>query len=465
MPADVVVTHLHPQELSYSFHHSLTRLVSYDRARDHGLWRVAYWHAIGCGSGGIVEGRNKAAREFLEDPDAEWMLSIDSDMGFPPDALDMLLDVADPVRRPIVGGLCFAQKEVASDGCGGFRCEPRVTIFDWTRIDENSEPRFVGRRHYPINAVVRCAGTGMAFLLIHRSVFEKVRADHGEHWFTRTPGSDGELLGEDISFCLRAGSLGFPVHVHTGVKVTHMKSVWLGEDDYWRWLPVPPASEETAVVVPVLHRAHHAAPFMRSLRASTGLAAVYAVVQVGDVEAAEAWAAAGAQVVVVDDEQMSFAVKVNAGYRATSEPWLFIVGSDVQFRPGWLDHAQYVADTTGGSVIGTNDLGNPAVMAGHHATHMLIRRSYVDEQGGSWDPPGTVCHEGYRHWYVDNELVTVAKQRGVWQMAIGSIVEHMHPACGKAENDAVYELGQESTEKDRSLFEWRLNRYGRVRAA
>ena len=32
-------------------------------------------------------------------------------MGFAPDTINRLLEAADPVERPVVGGLCFTQRE------------------------------------------------------------------------------------------------------------------------------------------------------------------------------------------------------------------------------------------------------------------------------------------------------------------------------------------------------------------
>jgi hypothetical protein len=130
----------------------------------------------------------------------------------------------------------------------------------------------------------------------------------------------------------------------------------------------------------------------------------------------------------------------------------------VVFKPGWLDHAEHAARITGANVVGTNDLGNPRVMRGEHATHLLVRRSYVDEVGASWDGPKVVCHEGYRHWYVDDEVVTAAKQRGTWAMALASHVEHLHPYWGKAATDDVYEQGATSAEEDRKLYQRRCRR-------
>jgi len=303
--------------------------------------------------------------------------------------------------------------------------------------------------------LVQSAATGSAFVLIHRSVFERIAEKHGPTWYDRTPGADGHLLGEDISFCVRAATVDVPIHVYTGVRTTHYKSRWLGEVDHWfSFIPPEPAADETAVIVPVLRRPQNAAPFMASLRASTGLAMAYAVADDDDPETAQAWAEAGAQVLIAD--AVTFAKKVNLGYAKTREPWLFICGDDVRFRAGWLDHAQYVAFGLDASVVGTNDLANPRVLAGEHATHLLVRRSYVDEVGASWDGPGVVAHEGYRHWFVDDEIVTAAKQRGAWQMALGSIVEHLHPIWGKAEQDEVYELGQSFADQDRERFRARL---------
>lgn len=446
----VTIAYVHPNEVTTSWHQSLLSLIGHDLG---GPCRVARggWLAMRCyGADGIPAARNKAVEQFLADKDADWLFWIDTDMGFEPDTVDRLLEVADPIERPIVGGLCFAQKQTEPDGMGGWETALAPTIYDWTTVESTGETGFLSRRDYPVNTLVQCAGTGSACILIHRSVFEALAVDGRRDWYDRIPNptANGRLLGEDLSFCLRAGAAGIPVHVHTGVRTTHFKPAWLGEKDYWRDVVPEPATEQTAVIVPVLRRPQNAEPFMRSLRATTGLAAVYAVANHDDPETAKAWDEAGASVLYADG--VSFACKVNAGYAQTSEPWLFVTGDDVRFHPGWLDHAQAVGATH--DVVGTNDLGNPRVLRGEHATHMLLRRRYLDEQGGSWDGPGSVCHEGYRHWFVDDEIVTAARRRGAFAFAPGSVVEHLHPAWGKGESDEVYDLGQASQAEDRALF-------------
>lgn len=450
----VTVAYLHPNDVTHSWHESLVALVGYDLAHEQRVIRGG-WLGVKCGAGGLDRGRDLAVARFLTEFDAEWLWWIDTDMGFAPDTIDRLLEVADPIERPIVGGLCFAQVETEQDGMGGYRTAPRPTLFDWVVTAEKYG--FQGRARYPINAVVQVGGTGSACILIHRSVFERIAEQTGPTWYSRIPNkSTGDPISEDLSFCVRASAIGIPAFVHTGVRTTHQKTLWLGEDDYWRWAIAPPATEPTAVIVPVMRRPQNARPFMESLRASTGLAKVYAVADYDDHETIRAWKDAAAQVIMhAGDHPGTFAEKVNVGYENTNEPWLFLVGDDVRFHPGWLDHAQAAAGTSR-HVIGTNDLGNPAVMRGEHATHLLVRRSYVDEVGASWDGPGVVAHEGYSHWFVDNEIVTAARQRDAWAMALGSVVEHLHPLWGKGEPDEVYELGTKHAHADRALFEKRV---------
>ena len=455
-PDAVAVAYIHGNQISYSWHHSLIELLAYDLAH-HGRVLRGGWVGMRPATGGIVEGRNAAVEAFLADRDAQWLWWVDTDMGFAPDTVDRLVEVADPVSRPVVGALCFAYAEAGPDGMGGARCSPRPTIFDW--VDDGEQAGFRGWTTYPISTLIRCAGTGSACILIHRSVFERIQGEYGPAWYSRARDPSGKgWISEDLSFCMRLGALQIPLWIHTGVRTTHAKQIWVTEEDYWSWAAAPPAAEEVAVLVPVLGRPQHATPFMASLRASTGLATAYAICDADDRDAANAWKEAGAIVLGITaggSDPGTFAQKANIGYRESQAPWLLMAGSDVQFHPGWLDHALATAGDRF-HVVGTNDMGNPRVLAGEHATHPLIRRSYIDQMGASWDGPGVVAHEGYRHWYVDDEIVTAAKQRGVWAMSLASRVEHLHPLWGKGEPDEVYALGEQHAADDRQRFLDRL---------
>jgi hypothetical protein len=215
---------------------------------------------------------------------------------------------------------------------------------------------------------------------------------------------------------------------------------------------------EVAILVPVLGRPEHAKVFMESLRANTpkGACDVYAINEWNNEETHDAWEREGA-VILSRMGCDTFAQKINFGFRRTTQPWIFLVGSDVKFRPWWFQVAKKVMDR-GFLVVGTNDLGTARVQSGDHATHMFIKRSYVDEYGASWDGPGVVCHE-YHHWFVDEEIVLKAKLAGVFQAATGSIVEHLHPYFGRGEMDDVYRLGESNAKADQREFMERVKKY------
>lgn len=229
MGDDVALAYLHPNQVGHNFHSSLLKLVLWDSQRDR---RLAQYLTMRSGSGGIVEARNKVVRQFLDDveSDVEWLFWLDADMGFAPNTLDALLAYADPVERPIVGGLCFAWKELEQDGLGGFHCAARPTLYHWVEQDDGHK-RFVGLADYPRNELLPVAGTGSACILIHRSALEKVDAMPNGAPYDRIKGSDGSLLGEDISFCVRATACDLPIHVHTGIHTNHLKELWVTESN------------------------------------------------------------------------------------------------------------------------------------------------------------------------------------------------------------------------------------------
>lgn len=166
--------------------------------------------------------RNLVVDEFLRSYKAPWLLMVDTDMVFSGSALDRLIAAAHPVERPVVGALCF------SPAAG----EVRPTMYEITE----KEPGVLGFAHrltWPEDTCVQVSATGTGFLLMHRAALEKVAASSrnaAAPWFQETPvGSPLTLMGEDMTFCLRAGAAGIPIFVHTGVQVGHMKPEMLGK--------------------------------------------------------------------------------------------------------------------------------------------------------------------------------------------------------------------------------------------
>lgn len=228
-------------------------------------------------------------------------------------------------------------------------------------------------------------------------------------------------------------------------------------------------THEVDIVVPVLDRPHRAAPFVDSLARSVQIrrVAVLAVVSAADPVSAEAWERAGADVLVCY-EPGTYSRKVNLAYRelerlGSPAPWTLYLGDDVRFHAGWLDHALAVAHSTGAAVVATNDWGlEPDAQS---CVHPLISRAYVRDAGASWDGPGVVAHEGYRHYYVDAEWCALARWRGAWAAAPDAVIEHLHHLFRKAPVDRVYELATSYLAADRALFEERYHRWVEIRGA
>lgn len=176
-------------------------------------------------SANISQARCRIVRRFLDTKHKpDWLWIVDSDMTFPDDLLDRLLDSADPRERPIVGGLCFGVRpadESATSECMATPLELFPTIYT-----VNDDGKMVHHFTYPQNSVIQVSSTGAACLLIHRSVLADERWTTDGHplpWF-RESVFNGEVCSEDHFFCLKAGSLGYPVHINTAARTGHVKT-------------------------------------------------------------------------------------------------------------------------------------------------------------------------------------------------------------------------------------------------
>lgn len=226
----VVVAWVRPGNVGGEFMECVLNLREWDREN---LNRMAP------GRGGLVSqvssanisaARNEVCNNFLELSDAPWLLFLDTDMTFEPDLVERLLEFADEDKAPIVGGLCFSL---------GITGELEPTLYDLTGTEER--PEFIRYHRFPLDAMFQVFGTGAACLLIHRSALEKVR-DYANPrgtrgfseafpWFQETD-FYGRRMSEDITFCVRAGTVGLPVWVNTAVKLGHIKTFSLTYERY-----------------------------------------------------------------------------------------------------------------------------------------------------------------------------------------------------------------------------------------
>lgn len=175
----------------------------------------------------IVEARSQIVDSFLvsrslwrNDRPPEWLVMVDSDMDWEPDAMHRLVDSAIAQGSKIMGGLCI----------GGGYSSQFPTLYSAVRDSEGN----LGMDRvleWTEGAVVEVDATGAAFLAVHRDVYIALAerfhllpdgSVEPHPWFIEGRRA-GSQYGEDIGFCLRARACGFDVMVDTSIETGHNK--------------------------------------------------------------------------------------------------------------------------------------------------------------------------------------------------------------------------------------------------
>jgi len=185
----------------------------------------------------IFKSRNELVRHFLAQDRADWLLMTDPDQTYEPSMLEQLMQMADPVERPVIGvpTPCLKNDDpvarVAVVGHNVFAAGPAP--------EGQSVPYlFCPYDDLPLgeNTLVQVAAIGTGIMLVHRSVFEKIRdfvvaQGMGDHWcWFQTPVYPPNLAeGEDIFFARMCINVGVPQFAHCGVKTGHIKPIVLDD--------------------------------------------------------------------------------------------------------------------------------------------------------------------------------------------------------------------------------------------
>lgn len=208
----VIVGYVHGGMLHNGFAKSLRELYLFDKGPDGR-------HLIGgeCEVQGlyVADSRNHVCRKFLGAtyPDGtkpQWLFFLDTDIVFKPQEFYSILDAADPVERPIVGGLYF-----------GYLDGQPVPV--WRKIHHELGGQWGTMAAVNIGTIEPIDAVGMGFTVIHRSVLDGF-PDTGDTWRWFAHDLYGqERLGEDLTFCHRAAKHGFTTWGDTRVVVRHIK--------------------------------------------------------------------------------------------------------------------------------------------------------------------------------------------------------------------------------------------------
>lgn len=160
------------------------------------------WYIVG--NSLVYDARNEMLNMARKEG-ADYLLFIDSDIQFPYDALGTLMNQ----NKGIVTGIYWSRSENAREPIIYSDLRPRG-IFN----------RKADRTPYmePVNGLTRVKGCGMGFCLIRKDVINKIT----KHFVS--PFEPFRGLGEDLSFCYRAGKIGEPIYAiecgleHIGTK-------------------------------------------------------------------------------------------------------------------------------------------------------------------------------------------------------------------------------------------------------
>jgi len=211
----VNIGYVHPNIVTEGFARSLANLC---------LWQPNRIIGLTSASNPRQEvARNEVIKNFLRSP-AEWFMWIDTDMTFHHDSIEKLRATADKNDADMVGGLAFVYKR------GINTITPNAYMWD------TDESHFTEMSDYESGRVYAIDGTGAAFILVNRRVFE---AWDSEFWYQtwREHPKTGDPMGHDLAFCLQSKQeYGFKLLYDTGVKTGHTKHFELTEQSYEDYL-------------------------------------------------------------------------------------------------------------------------------------------------------------------------------------------------------------------------------------
>ena len=171
----------------------------------------------------ITHGRSRIANFFVNNTEFEYLFCLDADVAFSPEDMLKLYSY----QKPIVSA-SYPMKTLPLRHC--------YELYNPVKLCGN---------------LVKIGGIGMGFVLIHRSVFEKLNKHYSElkyfpglnnsnypitegeyhnsyHYFAEM-NKEGKYLGEDMSFFHRVSDIGYDVWMDTSIELQHIGSHVFGK--------------------------------------------------------------------------------------------------------------------------------------------------------------------------------------------------------------------------------------------
>ena len=191
----------------------------------------------------IARQRDKVINYWYESNKSDWLFWVDSDVVVSPDTFNILWESKDAVERPVVSGVYFT-----TDTPEEPLMIPLPTLFNFVNSEEGVG---VSRIHpMPENQLIKIGAAGMGFVLMHRSVVERIKeAEPGAPLFSDI-GHGKNFLGEDIYFFALCDKADIPVYAHTAATAPHMKRFSFDEHYYKAFFGGVKEEKKSSLIVP-----------------------------------------------------------------------------------------------------------------------------------------------------------------------------------------------------------------------
>ena len=174
----------------------------------------------------IARQREFVIRHWYEKNKADWLLWVDSDVVISPEKFLKLWNKKDKDKHPIVTGVYFTSKNPEEP-----LMVPLPTIFNFSE-QEDGRVNIQPVHPMPKDKFIRVDAAGMGFVLMHRSVVDKIIEAVPDASMFLEAGSEKTFIGEDIYFFALCNKAGVEVWCDTSATVQHMKRFSFDEHYY-----------------------------------------------------------------------------------------------------------------------------------------------------------------------------------------------------------------------------------------
>ena len=192
----------------------------------------------------IARQRQVIIDHWYEKSKSDWLLWVDSDVIISPETFRLLWDNKDVKERPLISGVYFT-----TDNPEEPLMIPMPTVYSFTNKGDGT---FGLSRVHPLpeNELIKADAAGFGFILMHRSIVEKVKAVAPDGQMFMEMGRGTKFIGEDIFFFMLCDRAEVPLYCHTGALAPHMKRFSFDEHYYNAFFGKPKEEPKSKLITP-----------------------------------------------------------------------------------------------------------------------------------------------------------------------------------------------------------------------